>query len=197
MAKKKTSEEEYMERYSHWQDVFNNGCSDPNWSDGANLNLCRNQLIRIREKALADMKKGIISKIVLPPVPPAVTADYMAKKAEKFFYIQNFKKRFIKSKYYDGYKRFIKAYDEYHTKNEYMPWTYNILYRLFAFNNPCVLDFRQFGKEDAYEWWEQQYNTEKGEIQSLYETLTQREAVKDGSTLSVQKTDWGEQLCLF
>ena len=31
--------------YKHWDDLKKNGCSDPAWPDGVNLNLVRNHII--------------------------------------------------------------------------------------------------------------------------------------------------------
>lgn len=37
---------EYVRReLEHWQDIFTNGCSDPAWPDGCNLNLTRNHIL--------------------------------------------------------------------------------------------------------------------------------------------------------
>lgn len=32
------------ERYEHWKDIFDNGCSDPFWADGVNINLVKNHI---------------------------------------------------------------------------------------------------------------------------------------------------------
>ena len=48
MAEKRTVQElnEMIdEAVAHWNDVYENGCSDPFWPDGCNLNLIRNHVI--------------------------------------------------------------------------------------------------------------------------------------------------------
>lgn len=49
---------EYLKNdYKRWSDVFKNGCSDPFWTDGVNINLCRNHVIyakRELEELLGD-----------------------------------------------------------------------------------------------------------------------------------------------
>lgn len=32
------------ERYEHWKDIYENGCSDPFWADGVNINLVKNHI---------------------------------------------------------------------------------------------------------------------------------------------------------
>lgn len=52
MAKKSKTPQEQMqeavaelvERYNRWQDLYKNGCFDPNYCDGVNLNLVRNHI---------------------------------------------------------------------------------------------------------------------------------------------------------
>lgn len=34
----------------HWKDINQNGCNDPFWSDGCNMNLTRNHIIYAQEK---------------------------------------------------------------------------------------------------------------------------------------------------
>lgn len=36
--------------YKHWKDIYNNGCNDPFWCDGTNLNLVRNHIEYYRRK---------------------------------------------------------------------------------------------------------------------------------------------------
>lgn len=48
MARKKEEPnyiEELAERFDRWDDVYQNGCHDPFWSDGVNLNLIRNHIL--------------------------------------------------------------------------------------------------------------------------------------------------------
>ena len=44
LQKKKTMAE-LQEENKHWDDLKKNGCSDPAWPDGVNLNLVRNHII--------------------------------------------------------------------------------------------------------------------------------------------------------
>ena len=38
------------ERYAHWEKERHDGCVDPNWSDGVNLNLVRNHIINFKRQ---------------------------------------------------------------------------------------------------------------------------------------------------
>ncbi len=62
MARKKEEPnyiEELAERFERWDDVYQNGCHDPTWSDGVNLNLIRNYILYYKgkiEKSVTDGK---------------------------------------------------------------------------------------------------------------------------------------------
>ncbi len=69
----------------HWMYMQKNGCNDPSWSDGVNLNLTRNHII-YDKTVIAE----ICSETGLPfpaeyyiPTPPEVDNDYMANLRQK------------------------------------------------------------------------------------------------------------------
>lgn len=74
---------------SHWKDMLKNGCSDPGWSDGANMNLTRNHVIYYKHeiKDLCDENDIEYPEVLRVPTPPEVPNTYMAdlrcKRAEK------------------------------------------------------------------------------------------------------------------
>lgn len=39
-----------IERQAHWMDILENGCNDPYWPDGCNMNLTRNHMIYYKRK---------------------------------------------------------------------------------------------------------------------------------------------------
>lgn len=63
-----------------WEDINANGCNDPFWSDGCNMNLCRNHIIsgkmKIREICGADGNSYPDEYFF--PTPPEVNNWYMA-----------------------------------------------------------------------------------------------------------------------
>ena len=57
---------EYARReLEHWQNIFTNGCSDPAWPDGCNLNLTRNHILSAL-RGLQDLGEDV-SWIYVPP----------------------------------------------------------------------------------------------------------------------------------
>lgn len=78
---------------ARWKDIYENGCSDPFWSDGVNLNLKRNHILfdvgLIYElehtphqlSMFGPEGATVTSKDWLndPRIPPKVSLDYMAK----------------------------------------------------------------------------------------------------------------------
>ena len=75
---------------AHWQDVYENGCSDPFWSDGCNLNLIRNHVIWYLSQ-IAELQKQPVQLSLFedcrsgvdptsdPRIPMKVPDSYMAK----------------------------------------------------------------------------------------------------------------------
>lgn len=64
-----------------WKDQYENGCNDPAWSDGVNLNLLRNHIIYYKVKVMEICEQNMID---LPeeyflPIPPYVDSNYFAK----------------------------------------------------------------------------------------------------------------------
>lgn len=59
---------EYARReLERWQDIFTNGCSDPAWPDGCNLNLTRNHIIATL-RSLQDLGEDTSGEYVPPEV---------------------------------------------------------------------------------------------------------------------------------
>lgn len=92
--KKKSPENQFEELktalysdYERWKDIYENGCSDPCWSDGSNLELVRNHILYDKQ-ALSDFCMfHNISFICLPdefffPEPPIMPKDFMGNSRE-------------------------------------------------------------------------------------------------------------------
>ncbi len=68
------------ESYKRWDNIFKNGCNDPSFPDGVNLNLIRNHIIYFKQ-LIEDICNsegfdypGVYYKIL----PPLVKDNYMA-----------------------------------------------------------------------------------------------------------------------
>lgn len=74
--------ENIRREFDRWNDIAVNGCSDPFWADGANMNLVRNHIL-YRYNQLAE--GGFTLKTLFGeypeerPVPPKVPENYMVK----------------------------------------------------------------------------------------------------------------------
>lgn len=91
-VKKKKPEQELKELCAEiireredWKDINEQGCNDPFWPDGCNMNLVRNHILYYRKK-IEDICEEI--KCVFPeeyylPVPPEVPENYMASLKQK------------------------------------------------------------------------------------------------------------------
>lgn len=69
----------------HWKDINQNGCNDPFWPDGCNMNLTRNHIIYYQSKIREICTEN---RLALPDeyylaVPPEVDANYMASLRQK------------------------------------------------------------------------------------------------------------------
>lgn len=90
MAKKSKTPQEQMqeavaelvERYNRWQNLYKNGCFDPSYCDGMNLNLVRNHIQfakRKIEKLVEEHKElSFPAEYEKIGIPQEVSNDYMA-----------------------------------------------------------------------------------------------------------------------
>ncbi|MBR6982104.1 MAG: hypothetical protein IKH75_01000 [Ruminococcus sp.] len=85
---------------AHWHDIEKNGCSDPFWPDGLNMNLVRNHVIwyltQIKELSVQPVQISLFGEpvgIVVtgdvlddPRIPPEVDNDFMATDRKCFYF---------------------------------------------------------------------------------------------------------------
>lgn len=81
------------EEIEHWKDINQNGCNDPFWSDGCNMNLTRNHIIYAQEQIRKICKENNIPfpEECYLSVPPKADINYMAhlkqkKRVEQIFH---------------------------------------------------------------------------------------------------------------
>ena len=75
---------------AHWTDMRNNGCSDPSWPDGVNLNLTRRHIIGAAERLAKAGKKEYLAC-----VPDEVPENLMVSGGKWFdMRMKYFKPRF-------------------------------------------------------------------------------------------------------
>ena len=70
---------------AQWKHINKNGCSDPFWSDGCNMNLIRNHIIYYKNVIMQICTEN---NLTLPeeyysPLPPKVGNNYMANLKQK------------------------------------------------------------------------------------------------------------------
>ena len=83
--KVKSYSEQIRKEIGQWKDINQNGCNDPFWSDGCNMNLTRNHIIYEQEQIRKICEEN---QIPLPEeyyfsVPPEVDNQYMANRKQK------------------------------------------------------------------------------------------------------------------
>ena len=90
--KKKTPEQELNElrknirqEVDHWEHINQNGCNDPGYADGTNMNLTRNHIIYAKRQIVEICERhGIpIPEEMYLPTPPQVDDYYMANLKQK------------------------------------------------------------------------------------------------------------------
>ena len=68
--------------YARWNDIYENGCSDPSWEDGINLNLVRAHIL-INKNTLREIcADEELPELYFKEEPPIVDGAYMARKEE-------------------------------------------------------------------------------------------------------------------
>lgn len=92
MKKNKTPHQELKEyikdiasSFECWKFIKDNGCNDPTWPDGSNMNLVRNHIMYYKQKILDVCSE---SNLPIPqeyytPTPPEVDNNYMASLEQK------------------------------------------------------------------------------------------------------------------
>lgn len=81
----KTYCQDIRREISRWKDINQNGCNDPFWPDGCNMNLTRNHIIYYQ---LMILRICTENKLPLPEeyylsLPPEVDVNYMANLKQK------------------------------------------------------------------------------------------------------------------
>ncbi len=68
------------ERYARWHHIHENGCNDPTWSDGCNMNLVRNHIINYKRqlKTLCEEHDLELPEVYHRELPTEVDSDFMA-----------------------------------------------------------------------------------------------------------------------
>ena len=74
--------EDIRKSFIHWKELYINGCSDPSWEDGINLNLVRNHCIYYKNEieTLCGHNFFAYPDEYFWPIPPEVPSTYMAKR---------------------------------------------------------------------------------------------------------------------
>lgn len=90
--KEKTTEKKLFEyRYgivesiARWKSICENGCNDPFWADGCNMNLERNHILYYKNEIskLCSQEEIEIPEEYYLPTPPEVNDNYMANLKKK------------------------------------------------------------------------------------------------------------------
>lgn len=106
--KKIDFKEELRKDYEQWQDVYENGCNDPSWADGYNLNLIRNHIIYDKIQLQQILNEDKLPELNFKELPPKVDSDYIAKKEE---ILKNAKAYYNACVHAEGWNRLKDAFD--------------------------------------------------------------------------------------
>lgn len=90
--KKKTAQQELddcrkgiVDSINRWKFINENGCNDPTWPDGCNMNLVRNHILYYKKKIteLCGQEEFSIPEEYYLPTPPEVDNNFMANLKQK------------------------------------------------------------------------------------------------------------------
>ncbi|MCI9092426.1 MAG: hypothetical protein HFF36_01375 [Coprobacillus sp.] len=70
------------ERFQHYEEVLENGCDDPLWADGLNLNLIRNHIIIAKRNIEEEFSIDEYPDVYYKKTPEKINDDYMVKADE-------------------------------------------------------------------------------------------------------------------
>ena len=68
--------------FARWDYIRENGCSDPFWADGVNMNLVRNHIIFYKQKLSEEATLFLLPEAFYRETPPLVDNNYMARADE-------------------------------------------------------------------------------------------------------------------
>ena len=71
-----------QQAFERWDEIYKNGCSDPTWSDGCNLNLVRNHILYYKKQIEDAMEPENYPLVYHRETPEKVPYDYMARADE-------------------------------------------------------------------------------------------------------------------
>ena len=74
--------ENLREEYARWRTLYEQGGSDPLYSDGFNLTLVRNHIINAKHQIEKELEIQDYPKEYCDDLPPEVALDYMAREDE-------------------------------------------------------------------------------------------------------------------
>ena len=76
----KNCREEIVKCIGHWKDIKDNGCHDPFWADGVNMNLARNHILYNKSMLfeICTQENIPIPDEYYLQTPPEVNSNYMA-----------------------------------------------------------------------------------------------------------------------
>lgn len=76
---------EMRQSIQQWKDINQNGCNDPFWTDGANMNLVRNHIIYAQEqiRKICEENQTPLPEEYYFSLPPEVDMNYMANLKQK------------------------------------------------------------------------------------------------------------------
>lgn len=90
--KKKTPKQEFddcrkgiVDSVNRWKFINKNGCNDPAWPDGCNMNLVRNHILYYKNKIseLCSQEGFTMPEEHYLPTPPEVSNNFMANLKQK------------------------------------------------------------------------------------------------------------------
>lgn len=86
MFRKENLKEKYQKELSYWYKRWNHlnayGGSDPNWTDGCNMNLARNHIIYYKQQCINELAKEEYPEEFYYALPEEVSQNYMARADE-------------------------------------------------------------------------------------------------------------------
>lgn len=73
--------------FNRWHELKDHGGNDPNWSDGDNMNLCRNHIISAKRQLiqLCEEQNENMPPEYYWPTPPEVPSGYLCPNGEYYW----------------------------------------------------------------------------------------------------------------
>ena len=109
-----------VETVQMWKKIYEEGGSDPHYTDGYLLNSCRKKILGYKQYLSAAHTEELLPEEIFEETPPEVSEDYMARKKEIWVHALEAYQSYLQNEDYQYLLSIIDTLDEDTRKNSFI-----------------------------------------------------------------------------